>query len=325
MSFDESKISRDAHGQFASEGSEGATKNIGPAKGLKAFANRHAEGDPTKPMAMLYDATSTRSWTSTLPKGMQPETWMGNYDKHPGEGGKASAARVAAVHDPIMHDALDKVEPVPAGEQKVAIMTMGAPASGKSSMLRGIDQSKFVKVNPDAIKDGIPEYAKAIADPNNTFRGAAPMAHEESSHIAKQIMAKAIEQGKHIIVDGTGMDADKFNAKIDAFHAAGYHVHVSMPHLEHEEGARRMVERANALGPNGGRYVPDAIVKHAYDTIPHNFFKIAAKADSATLFNSKPSRAEGGARKVWDKRADGSEVHHDKAFVNAFRAKYDKK
>jgi predicted ABC-type ATPase len=193
---------------------------------------------------------------------------------------------------------------------------MGAPASGKSSMLKGVDTSKYVKVDPDAIKEKLPEYIKATSDEKNTYRGAAAMAHEESSHIAKQVMKEAVERGHHIIVDGTGADKGKFLAKMEALKAAGYHVHVAMPHLDVAKGMARMADRAE----KNGRYVPDDFVRKAYQDIPKNFTEIAKRADSAALFDASPTVAQGGARLVYEKHSGGHETHHDKTYVKAFRA-----
>lgn len=255
----------------------------------------------------------SRVWTDKLPEGMKDETWKSHYDKNPNDGGKPSAERRATVHDPIIREALS-ARPAGKDEQKTAIMTMGAPASGKSSALRGVDTTRFVKVDPDAIKERLPEYQKAVADRSNTFRGAAFMAHEESSDIAKTILARAVANGNHVIVDGTGSNADAFLKKMDTLKAAGYHVHVAMPHLEEEAGIARMKDRAD----KSGRMVPEKFARAAYNTIPRNFERIARKADSFALYDNSGKNV----RPVWEGRKGYADEVHDKAFVDAFRTKY---
>jgi predicted ABC-type ATPase len=244
---------------------------------------------------------------------MKAETWQEHYDKHPDEGGKPSAERDKALHQPLIHAALDGVKPVPENEQKMAIVTMGAPASGKSSMLRGIDPTKFVKVDPDAIKEKIPEY-KDATKPESTYRGAAAMVHEESSDIAKKILAGAIAQNKHVIVDGTGANAESMKKKIGKLKEAGYHVHLMYAHLDDaDEGVKRINQRAES----SGRYVPEKFARAAYKTIPHNFQTIAQSADSFVVHDSSRQ----GSPVVWEK-SDGKETHHDPAFVAAFKVKH---
>lgn len=296
---------RDDHGRFSSTG----------GSGLGAFADKHGKGDaPGKVIGEAKAAGGGRQWTDRLPEGMKAQSWQAHYDKHPDEGGKASADRVKSVHEPIMREALD-VPPAAKGEKKIAIMTMGAPASGKSSMLKGIDSSKFVKVDPDEIKGKLPEYQKAI-DPANTYRGAAAMVHEESSHVAKQIMNKAIANGNHVIVDGTGANAKSMVDKMNKLKAAGYHVHVAFAHLDETEGIKRLLSRAE----HSGRYVPEKFARTAYKTIPRNFERIARAADSFAAHDT----SKDGAPVAWEKKANGEEIHHDKEFVTNFRTKHGK-
>ena len=293
--WDDSKHPRGEGGKFGEGSGEGK------AKAEKSEGKKPIEGK--------------RTWTDKLPEGMKPETWQSHYDKHPEQGGKPTAERKASVHDPIVKAALDVKPPAP-GEQKLAIMTMGAPASGKSSALRDIDTSKYVKVDPDAIKEKLPEYQKAISDKDNTYRGAAVMAHEESSAIAKDIMRQAMANGNHIVVDGTGANEKSFLSKMKQLQDAGYKVHVAMPHLEKEEGIARMKDRAE----KSGRMVPEKFAREAYDSIPRNFESIARQADSFALHDNAGKEP----RKVWEGGKGKSDTLHDPAFVAKFRATHRK-
>lgn len=240
------------------------------------------------------------------------ETWHGHFDKHPDKGGKPSDARREMVHAPIIADAFRGKKPVPAGQKKIAIMTMGAPASGKSSGLRGIDTSKFVLVDPDGIKEKIPEYKRATEDRSKTYKKAALMAHEESSALAKEITKRAIDDGHHVLIDGTGANKESFEKKMKQLQDKGYHVHVIASHLHEEEG----VARAKVRAENTGRDVPEKVIRDAYKAVPKNFLSIVKKADTAHVVDN---RGKGG-RLVWSKDEDGTEHHHDPVFVNAFHA-----
>jgi predicted ABC-type ATPase len=273
------------------------------SKGTKVYGTPPVAGEKTH-----------RAFTEKLPPGVKDdETYKTHYDKAPDKGGKPSKERLEKVQEPIMREALD-VKPAAPGEQKLAIMTMGAPASGKSSALKGVDTSKFVKVDPDAIKEKLPEYQKAISDRSATYVHAAEMAHEESSDIAKRIMAKAIASGNHIIVDGTGSDSAKFLKKMEQLKAAGYHVHVTMPHLDEEAGIARLKARADATG----RMVPEKFAREAYRSIPKNFEKITEQADSFALYDNSGKEP----RKVFEGSKAGGNVEHDPSFMKRFRSKY---
>ena len=309
---------RDEHGRFGAGGGGSAPKEGGDKAARGGGASR---------------VVGARTWTDKVPEGMTKETWQAHYSGDPSKGGKPSAERAHDVHEPIMREALN-VPPAAPGEQKVAIMTMGAPASGKSSALRGVDTSKFVKVDPDDIKTKLPEYQQATADKDNTYRGAAAMAHEESSDVAKRIMAQGIANGNHLIIDGTGSDAGKFIAKMNQLKAAGYHVHVTMPHVEEEEGISRLKSRAESTG----RMVPEKFARDAYKSIPSNFEKIAHQADSFKLYDNggaAPRIVYQGSKsgvglssqvgKLMEKHGSGGEVVHDRAFMDRFHALHPRK
>ena len=289
-SFDEDKHTRDDKGKFSSTGGGGGSEKPGGAP---------IEGK--------------REWTDKLPAGMKAETWMSHYDKSPWEGGKPSDERYATIHKPLIDKALD-VKPAAYGEQKMAILTMGAPASGKSSALRGIDTSRYVKVDPDALMEHIPEYKAAIADRNNTFSGAANMAHTEAADIGDHVQAAAMKAGNHLVIDGTGFNAKSMSDRIQALQAAGYHVHLAMPHLEAEEGEKRALARANS----SGRMVPPEFVSAAYKVIPRNFGRLAHLADSAALFDNSGK----APRMVFETKKGHKDTVHDPDFMRHFRAKH---
>lgn len=275
----ESKHPRDSHGRFTSGG----------------------------------DTEPKRNWTDKLPDGMKSESWKEHFDANPDEGGKPNADR-QKLHDRIKGEFLNVAPPV-TGMRKIAIMTMGAPASGKSSAVRaalGDDDKHFVRIDPDSIKEKLPEYQKFL-DPKNTYRGAAAHVHEESSYLAKQVMKDAISQGHNMIVDGTGANLEKFAAKLKAIKAAGYEVHVMMPHIELSEGRARRDARAE----HTGRFVPDAELEKGYKGIPRNVSAIAKMADSFRLYDNKNS-----ARLVYEKTREGKHIDHDPEFMKAFRANH---
>lgn len=236
---------------------------------------------------------------------------MEHYTGDPRDGGQPTPER-AALHDRILHDAVDRVQSTPVGEKPIAIMTMGAPASGKSAGLRSIDTSKFVVVDPDGIKERLPEYRKAL-DPKATYTKAAAMVHEESSHVAKQITAAAVRQNKNVIIDGTGVGKGSMLAKMEMLKAAGYHVHLTMSDLPYSEGSKRAEGRAAETG----RMVPAQVLKEGYRVVPKNFLTLSKKADTFQLNNARRKDSP----VVWSKGADGEHVH-DPAFVHMFKKEH---
>jgi predicted ABC-type ATPase len=191
---------------------------------------------------------------------------------------KPTAERLARVHDPIVKAALNVSLPKP-GEKKIAIMTMGGPASGKGTVLKQVSAAghPMVLVDPDHVKGQLPEYRQTVPPAGSnkpTFKGAAAMVHEESSFLAKRIRSEAVDAGHHIVIDGTGTNAKKFIATMKELKEKGYEVQVHFPHLEHDTG----LERAKARASGSGRYVPDSFISHSYSLIDNNVEKIMAAA-----------------------------------------------
>lgn len=226
-----------------------------------------------------------------------------------------------SLHEEIISKFLDHVQPAPEGTQKVAVLTMGGPASGKSSLLRLV-LGKFndlVSVNADDVKEELPEYKRAIElgtkEQPKSARNAAAMVHEESSDVSEEIERRAIAQGKSLVIDGTGKNPDKYEKKIAELKAKGYHVRLLMPHVPLGEALKRVGERAEKTG----RYVPDSVSIDAHRKIPANFERIARLADDFALFRSKtpPEVIWSGGKGREDK------IHNQKeheAFQHAARA-----
>ena len=172
------------------------------------------------------------------------------------------------------------------GGRKVAILMMGGPASGKSSLLAKVmaDTTGYVKVDPDEVKDRLPEFALAVA---NSDKLAAARAHEESSTaIADVIKERAIAGGYNVMFDGTGKNGQKYVSMVKRLKERGYEVRVIMPHISVEEGVKAAEKRAH----RSGRFVPTDFIRQAYQVIPHNFEQVARLADSAVLANAEPDR-----------------------------------
>jgi len=214
------------------------------------------------------------------------------------------------VHKPILEEAFKHAEPTPEGAPRYAVLTMGAPASGKSSVVRDlVPKEGWVRVDPDGVKDMLPEYKHAL---EVSAEDAAPVVHEESSWLAKKIRDQAIAGGYPIMVDGTGVNTESFGKLIDKLHDNGYHVRVVMADLDKDEGLRRLFSRAEVTG----RLPPPDYTATAYDTIPGNFDIIAAKADGFRVVSTRGA----GPEVVWSKDENGETIHNPER-VAEFKAR----
>jgi predicted ABC-type ATPase len=176
-------------------------------------------------------------------------------------------------HDAIIRDLYEESGSVPCERQ--AIMAGGLGGAGKSTVLdkyAGIDQSRYLTINPDNIKE---EMAKRGLIPK--LNGVSPMeasdlVHEESSHIAKMLARRAIKDGKNITWDITMSTPASALQRLDALADAGYStkgvfvdisidVAVERADARHRDGHDRYREGIGF----GGRFVPPEVIKAQKD------------------------------------------------------------
>jgi predicted ABC-type ATPase len=272
----------------------------------------HPEGQPRpKRKSPEYAAMAWREepLPGHLPAQMKGDQGSrgGTEEMHWDKAGGGYTPKRKQLHDQIVAKALAGKTPSPDGE-RVAIVMMGGTASGKSTMLRqsGEGGDNFVHVDADDIKESLPEYQQALAV---KYRGAAGLAHEESSSLAKRVAREAIDKGHDVVLDGTGANAKKFEKQIKDLQEKGYHIKLMMPDQDPEKAMADAVTRAEKTG----RWVPVHFIESAYGSIPHNFKKMAALADEASLYDRRQP-VGGASKKVWEKAADGTETAHDEAF-----------
>ena len=98
---------------------------------------------------------------------------------------------------------------------KKAILTMGLPAAGKTTVINNeYDITNYNLIDPDEIKQEKTDY-----DPKN------PQKYHAWSKIEAEIRTlRAIQNGENIIIDGTGTSAEKMYGKIQRLQTEGYEV-----------------------------------------------------------------------------------------------------
>lgn len=272
------------------------------------YVRRVATGNPKRPWRYIYQegqeraaATheSVRHWVSGKEYGFS-ET-----NRHYGTGetrvtsmgdriGVYNEER-SKLHQQIIDSFVGHPPSVRPPQKPVAVVMMGGPAAGKGTLLRAVQPGNrregvsddFVNVNPDDVKEKLPEY-KAMLDMGQhegktmSAKDAAHLVHEESSDVAKMVLERAVANRQNVVVDGTGKDSARYREKIKQLVDAGYHVRLLMPHVPLEEAQTRAKERAERQG----RYVPDEYVVQAHHVIPGNFFHIAEVAHEAYLYDN---------------------------------------
>jgi predicted ABC-type ATPase len=229
-----------------------------------------------------------RNWIDKRPD-LPEHTWHKHFNQDPYMDERGYEIIVnperKVLHDQIRGEFFDAVPSVESGAQPIAILTMGGPASGKSSAVGNVDKAKFVVCNPDEVRERLPEYQDAI-DVNGTYgasaKNAATMTQGEASFITRQIRRDAIDQRKNVLIDGSGKDAGEYETLIRDLKAKGYYVKLVATDLDADEAAERAKWRAEETG----RWVPREYSDKVYDVVPKNFMQISRLADDSGLYST---------------------------------------
>lgn len=142
-----------------------------------------------------------------------------------------------------------------------ALYTAGGSASGKTTVLGNnpeLRPTNALQVDPDAIKEHIPEYValRAKRDPY-----AAAAVHLESGDLARRLAHEGIDLGLNVVMDGTGNgEPGEFMEQIDLTRNAGYKVHLFYVTIPTKEAERRAAMRAD----EEGRLVPLPTVRETH-------------------------------------------------------------
>jgi predicted ABC-type ATPase len=192
-----------------------------------------------------------------------------------------------------------------------AIMMVGGPASGKSTLIKDMNTKGFVTVDADEIKAKLPEFLIGVGLGD---KGIANSVHQTSARISSEIIRRATERGLNVLVDSTGANLPVYKQLMDDFKAREnpYNIRVLAQHVPKDLGVNRAVARAELpLSMGGGRFVPRSVIESGYDKIPGNFLQIVKKADSAIL-------NDGVRGKVISEYKDGESVSSDARAMREF-------
>lgn len=182
------------------------------------------------------------------------------------------------VHERLVESVMRANKDVPHNGQ--AIMSGGLGGAGKSTVLgkyMGIDEKKFVTINPDNVKELmikkglVPDYQKQFGI---TKGEAAALIHDESSKVAKMIAERAMSEKRNVMFDVTMGGRGGVVKRLDQLEMAGYNkpklIFVDIPVETSVQRANERYMRGHAdftVGKgSGGRYVPNDLIRSHADS-----------------------------------------------------------
>jgi len=305
---------RDERGRFGSGGDGGAAKPVidrvpGPDEALARMhevndlnARLVAEGKDTE---HLYAADG-----SPPPPGLY-------------------TAERAAQHAQIIADLMARNADVPA--EGKAIVLGGLPGAGKTyaidhlpedakAVIGDIDRSQYITINPDDMKAELQARGMVPDYPGLKGMEASPQIHEESSYLAAQLMAAALENHQNVILDGTLGTTGGTLRKMGALEAAGYQPPIGLyVHVDDSAASQGAIDRfaRGMASPDGPRAVaPDflqQVESGAHFPNRENFDSITPRMGSYVVLDSSDKAA--GPKLV----ASGGSGASVKSFLAAIR------
>ena len=147
----------------------------------------------------------------------------------------------------------------------VAILTGGAPASGKTTFIKkyvDLDPEKVYHVDADEVRAMLPEY-----------KGwNATQTHLETADLVNQLIDEIGVPCDHdLIYDGTMNKATKYEKIVEKLHKLGYKVFVVYISIPEQVSKERVIARYK----KAGRYVPMKVIEEVYDMGLTAFEKVA--------------------------------------------------
>lgn len=130
-----------------------------------------------------------------------------------------------AIHREIVADFYARANDVPSEGR--AVLVGGNAGAGKSTVLQkqaGLDPSRFLKIDPDEVKEELARRGLVPELPDGDFSPMerSTLVHRESVRIADMLADRAMRDRKNVIWDGTMADPGLVHSRVERMDKAGY-------------------------------------------------------------------------------------------------------
>jgi predicted kinase len=176
----------------------------------------------------------------------------------------------------------DGLPPGTIRRDREAVILIGAPAAGKSSIANPLARSRGAAIlDADEAKKLIPEYGKG--EGSNAV-------HAESGELAKQALRRLIRDGDNLVLPKVGGNAASIDGLISGLKDAGYRVDLVEVVVPEAVAMDRMMTR----GDKTGRFIPAEVMADGIDGAPKTYQLLKEKgaADGYARIDNTPDRGE---------------------------------
>jgi len=160
--------------------------------------------------------------------------------------------------------------------EKRAIIVLGPPASGKSSISNPIARKYGAAIiDADEAKKMMPEFQDGVG---------ANAVHEESKFLSDVVQVHAIDEGINVVIPTVGSKVDKIEQLINKFKNNGYQVDLVGMNVSAVNARNRMVQRFITTG----RYIPMDYIESVGENpmLVYNKLKEKGVADGYTQIDN---------------------------------------
>jgi hypothetical protein len=165
------------------------------------------------------------------------------------------------LHEWISRSFLDHVSEVSDERIPVAVLVIGGPVSGRSTILKSLTHdSLFVRVDPGLVATMLPEYEEAV---HKHARDAQNIVQEEAYFVAHSLIEQAVIDRKNVAIETVGADSDACSALLGDLEGAGYHTILLLADCERSVAS----ERNKFRGVRTGQWAPREAFALAEDAV----------------------------------------------------------
>jgi len=151
------------------------------------------------------------------------------------------------------------------------VFTAGAMGAGKTHTIRSLAQSNyfplqhFVIVDPDAIRQHLPEYKLYILTHPEL---AGECTRKEAGYISEIAIHVALQQRRNVLVDGSLRNSHWYNEYFASLKKKYYPIKIAIVHIT--ASIDQIWSRVQKRSEETGRMVPKETIMHALENVPRS-------------------------------------------------------